>query len=693
MAAEAPLKKEIGEGGFEARDSQGIKSGLEKLSAEWKVMKGGAEEQTESHVQKAKSWKERIFSLFKGKEVPASVNDEFEKNTSAAEESLEKLKQAAAELLEEKTQEKVDLKAESAALFERLKGKPAQKMVEELYAYKEKISQSDEYGQIGDVQFDENRGQIRVEYADGGSLRKFPHGLVLRVHEGGEIETLESPFKPKKPTAAPKPAEVVAPATSPEKPRRDPKETLKALENAKTPAMLRAAIMKNKHVNPEELALLSDAELETMRLKVMDEIDGGNREVTAEIEAEAGEEILTFAQKLEAQKPADKAKLLAGAEKADAEEGPNADVRLMNEAELTKEFDRLSSLVAIEGAKGSKAWAEALKSGIEPETSKAGKRLNVVQRRLNEFRTEQPMLLTPADIKKKKSTPPPPAARIEASDAVVVEEETDWDQAPKDAHQALEALDAAQTPAELRTFLAEGGYFATEDLDAMTDDAVEAVRAKVKDDIASKGGIVMGTIGYLEPKLPPPPKSADAKKKSPITKLKPFVPPANLSIPEAFIDTQETALAAAKKAQEDAEAVTGKFGPPPDIANRKRVRLTDDQKAELLKSVADAQAQKAETDKVGPPPGVESTPATTPEARKTNWLDPEVMKSVVVKMDELGHADTYKKINKAEKLMKILGESGFDVGDLGSAMEESIYKNWKKAQEKHNKDKAKGSKP
>lgn len=175
----------------------------------------------------------------------------------------------------------VRMKYDAAELFTKLEGKPAQKMVEEFFAYKGRIGQSDVYGQIGDVQFDEQSGQIRVEYSDGSSLRKFPNSLVLRVLQGGQIQTLEGPFVLKKTKPGPDLKSVGKPPIEPEKARLIPdwekntelaQKGLQSLEAAKTAAELRAFIVKEKILPTEELAQLTDTEVENRREAIRDEI-------------------------------------------------------------------------------------------------------------------------------------------------------------------------------------------------------------------------------------------------------------------------------------------------------------------------------------------------------------------------------------------------------------------------------------
>lgn len=90
-------------------------------------------------------------------------------------------------------------------------------------------------------------------------------------------------------------------------------------------------------------------------------------------------------------------------------------VAAMSEAELNKEWDRLSAIIAEEGEEEAAAMKEALRSGVMPEPSEAGKRLNDVYRRLQELRAmpkkapgEAPIELAAEMRKEPKETPPPP---------------------------------------------------------------------------------------------------------------------------------------------------------------------------------------------------------------------------------------------------------------------------------------------
>ncbi len=75
----------------------------------------------------------------------------------------------------------------------RLKGRPVENLLRDFYAYEDqKGVQDTEYGQvIKDARLDEAKEELRVDYADGSSLRKFPTGVVLRVHPGGRVEEVK----------------------------------------------------------------------------------------------------------------------------------------------------------------------------------------------------------------------------------------------------------------------------------------------------------------------------------------------------------------------------------------------------------------------------------------------------------------------------------------------------------------------
>ena len=272
--------------------------GLEKLSSERKVLEpmkqatdAKVEEAASEFKQETESWWSRTKAAFSRAASWVTNESEIEKIEAQLQALVDGYKALADKAVSEKngdtavrdenTEKRVEMKNDATDLFKRLEGKPAQRTVETFFAYKEKIGEVDEHGQIGDVQFDERLGQVRIEYADGTSLRKFPNGLVLRVLEGGEIETLEGPFAIKKTEPGPDLRSVGKPPIESPKPRlvpdwekdaRQAEKRLKSLEAAKTTAELRLFFAKEKILPSEVLAHLTDAEVEVRREAVRNEI-------------------------------------------------------------------------------------------------------------------------------------------------------------------------------------------------------------------------------------------------------------------------------------------------------------------------------------------------------------------------------------------------------------------------------------
>ncbi|WKZ29312.1 MAG: hypothetical protein QY323_01120 [Patescibacteria group bacterium] len=375
------------------------------------------------------------------------------------------------------TEKKLELQNEADVLFERLKGTSAQKMVKELYAYKEKIGDSDEYGQIGDVQFDERIGQLRINYADGSSLRKFPSGRVMRVHEGGELETIESPYMPKKPKAAPD-LKVVPESAKPEKAptpdvpflvtEEDRKAIIEAIDAAKSSTQFRAYLMANKHLlqrlkqTPDDLAHSSDTDLEKTRLLLKDEIDGGIRAWEAALAAEmTGESNLQEAIDL-------------GVAEAEAE-------KAAEKAEQAKRRDRLMD-------------AAAKDVGFKKKEEQV-------------FTPEERAQLN-ADAEKLK----PPSV----TEAQVVSAEPNWEKITKDAEALLKTLSEAGDTETVRQLLEENGFATKESLANMSTEELERERAKAWDEIAARGGIVVDRESPILPLLiertrPVPPAKAPTR--------------------------------------------------------------------------------------------------------------------------------------------------------------------------------------
>lgn len=89
-------------------------------------------------------------------------------------------------------------KGEREELAEKIKGSPGEKMLDDYLAIRGLTS--DRFGEIVGTAFDPRKGEIRVNYQDGSSLRKYASGRTLRVFPGGKVEEV-APEAPKKPEA------------------------------------------------------------------------------------------------------------------------------------------------------------------------------------------------------------------------------------------------------------------------------------------------------------------------------------------------------------------------------------------------------------------------------------------------------------------------------------------------------------
>jgi hypothetical protein len=478
---------------------------------------------------------------------------------SAAQEVVSTTESGKIVVRDENVEKRAEAKHEAAVLFEKLKGNAsAQKMVEELFTYKEKIGQVDEHGQIGDVQFDERLGQIRVEYADGTSLRKFPSGVVLRVLDGGQIETLEGPFVIKKPKPAPDLKSVGKPPLAPEEPRLVPdweknsklaEKGLKDLEAAKTTAELRAFIVKEKLLPAEELAQLTDAEVDARRQDIKDEIAAVGGIVVEWIGAEQpspGEQMRKANQALEAE-----------ASEAGVQEAIDRGVGIL-QAELDEKADQ-------------KKRRARLKQG-DAEAA-PGTEAN-------------PILLTPA-MRKEKAQDVPESAIVASS--------PDWEKITKDAETLLKTVGEAGDTETVRELLAENGFATKEVLAKMSTDELERERTKAWDEIAARGGIVVGRESPILPSL---------------LERTPPVPPTKTPtrpIPNLAVALQEANAQAAK-------------------AETAKIVVNEAARAALLRQALEAPTPKAQ--EVVPQASVETAKIQAVDA-KENPLHPAALPAIV----------------------------------------------------------------
>lgn len=458
---------------FTEADAEQFAKGREKMAAKQEALNPVKEANDAKVEEAAADFSKSTASWWsKTKEIFARASNwvQNEKEISKLDDQLEAIKRVyrentenAAGKISEKTNEnaatdetRLKRQAEAAAMFERLNGKSAQKMVKEVYAYKEKIGQSDEYGQIGDVRFDERLGHLQVVYADGSSLHKFPSGRVMRSLEGGELETLESPFKPQKPKSAPdlkavpenaKPEKAPTPDVPFLATEEDRKAIMEAIDAAKSSTQFRAYLMANKHLlqrlkqTPEDLAHSSDADLEKTRLLLKDEIDGGIRAWEAELAAEmAGEDSLQEAIDL-------------GVAEVEAE-------KAAKKAEQGKRRERLLD-------------AAAKDVGFKKKEEEV-------------FTAEERAQLT-ADAEKLKA----PAASSAP----------DWEKITQDAQALLKTLSEAGDTETVRALLEENGFATKEELAKMSTDELEQARTKAWDETAARGGIVVGRTSPILPSL------------------------------------------------------------------------------------------------------------------------------------------------------------------------------------------------
>ncbi len=81
--------------------------------------------------------------------------------------------------------------AEREALLRKAAGKPGEKLVDEFL--KMRKLETDANGTIVRTTFNEVKGEIRVNYDDGGEMRIYASGLRLRVQPGGKVEELKPP--------------------------------------------------------------------------------------------------------------------------------------------------------------------------------------------------------------------------------------------------------------------------------------------------------------------------------------------------------------------------------------------------------------------------------------------------------------------------------------------------------------------
>ncbi|MFA5853831.1 MAG: hypothetical protein WC866_01960 [Patescibacteria group bacterium] len=536
---------------------------------------------------------------------------------SAAQEVVSTTESGKMVVRDENVEKRAEAKHEAAVLFEKLKGNAsAQKMVEELFTYKEKIGQVDEHGQIGDVQFDERLGQIRVEYADGTSLRKFPSGVVLRVLDGGQIETLEGPFVIKKPKPAPDLKSVGKPPLAPEEPRLVPdweknsklaEKGLKDLEAAKTTAELRAFIVKEKLLPAEELAQLTDAEVDARRQDIKDEIAAVGGIVVEWIGAEQpspGEQMRKANQTLEAE-----------ASEAGVQEAIDRGVAELN-AENNEKAEQ-------------KKRRERLKRGDAPAP---------------EGTPENPILLTP-DMKKNK----------DVSDAMIVSEAPDWKRLTSEAESQLKTLGQARTDAEVKDFLQENGFETADTLSRMSNDEIENARNAAWEAIASKGGIVVGE------KPPIPIQFGAPGEKLPGTKT-----------PTRKIPGLQEALGAKVQAE---KADTAPMNAPVVESGSKRVVLDDAARVEMLKNLMKAPAATAQE----VPTAAKAETVKNLIDPKENPLHPEAMPAIVEALKTAGKKKDGKFATPAG-FRDALAEAGFKLPEtLESEDIKNLHNAYKKA--------------
>lgn len=79
--------------------------------------------------------------------------------------------------------------AERETLLKKSAGKPGEKLVDDYLKMKKLLS--DKNGTIVRTTFNETKGEIRVNYEDGGEMRIYASGLRLRVHPGGKVEEIK----------------------------------------------------------------------------------------------------------------------------------------------------------------------------------------------------------------------------------------------------------------------------------------------------------------------------------------------------------------------------------------------------------------------------------------------------------------------------------------------------------------------
>lgn len=552
---------------FTESDAEQFAKGREKMAAkreapnpikeatDAKVKEAAAEfsQSTASWWSKTKEFFSRASIWAKSEKEILRLNEELEAIQKVYQERADGTPKSASENKASgntDVEKNLERQNEADLMFERLKGTSAQKMVKELYAYKEKIGESDEYGQIGDVQFDERLGQIRINYADGSSLRKFPSGRVMRVHEGGELETVESPFMPKKPKAVPD-LKVVPESAKPEKAptpdvpflatEEDRKAIMEAIDAAKSSTQFRAYLMTNKHLlqrlkqTPEDLAHSSDVDLEKTRLLLKDEIDGGIRAWEAELAAEmAGENSLQEAIDL-------------GVAEVEAE-------KAAKKAEQGKRRERLLDAAAKDV--GFKKKEEGVFTA-----------------------EERAQLTTDAEKLKAPTTSSAP----------------DWEKMTKDAQALLKTLSEAGDTETVRALLEENGFATKEALAKMSTDELEQERTKAWDELAARGGVVVGRSSPILPSL---------------IERKPPVPPAKaptLRIPNVA------------QAQQEANAQAAK-------AETAKIVVDEAARAALLKQALEAQPAKAQ--KIVPQANVETAKVQAVDA-KENPLLPASMPAIV----------------------------------------------------------------